>query len=61
LDVLLNRFLDASYAELSDEDLVGFNQLLEAQDTDLWMWLSGKYQADTESNRYWAKRIRAKC
>ncbi len=60
LDVILNRFLEANYSKLSDEELVAFNQLLEAQDTDLWMWLSGKFEADTESNKYWTKRIRSK-
>jgi antitoxin CptB len=58
LDVMLNRFLDAHYAELSDEELLGFNQLLDAQDTDLWMWLSGKYEADSETNKYWTNKIR---
>lgn len=60
LDVVLNRFLEAQYDRLSDEELVSFNQLLDAQDTDLWMWLSGKYVSDCEQNNYWVKKILAK-
>lgn len=57
LDVVLNRFLDAEYKNLSDKDLVEFNELLEVQDTDLWMWLSGKYEANDENHKYWIQRI----
>lgn len=42
LDVVLNRFLDSSYDQLTDTELVDFDELLNAQDTHLWYWLSGK-------------------
>jgi len=42
LDVVLNRFLDAKYNSLTDDDLQNFDELLNAQDTILWYWLSGQ-------------------
>ncbi len=42
LDVMLTRFLDSSYETLSDQELHGFNELLNTQDTELWYWLSGQ-------------------
>ncbi len=42
LDVVLNRFLDAKYDSLADDDLQNFDELLNAQDTILWYWLSGQ-------------------
>ena len=58
LDVLLTRFLDASYDNLSDNNLIEFKQFLEAQDTELWYWLSGKSNPKDEFNSKWVQLIR---
>jgi len=39
LDLLLNRFLDAGYAELSAAERANFNRLLGYQDQILYDWL----------------------
>ena len=48
LDVILNRFLDDSYQDLTDEELLLFDELLNTQDTQLWYWLS--LQETAENN-----------
>lgn len=39
LDFLLTRFLEKGYANLSELQKHTFDRLLDAQDTDLMMWL----------------------
>jgi antitoxin CptB len=48
LDVILNNFLDNFYEQLSVTELLDFDALLDAQDTDLWYYLSGKKIAKSE-------------
>ena len=57
LDVVLNRFLDSCYDELTDEDLLLFDELLNSQDTDLWYWLSEKESPDSEPLKQIISRI----
>ena len=59
LDVVLNRFLDAQYEQLSDRDLVDFNALLDTQDTLLWYWLSGQSEADSDTFQSLINKINA--
>ncbi len=42
LDVLLGNFLEEAYATLSPEDQANFVNLLECNDQELFMWLTGK-------------------
>lgn len=42
LDLLLGRFLEEAFPALSDEDQEVFVRLLEENDQDLFMWLTGK-------------------
>jgi antitoxin CptB len=42
LDVVLTKFLDSQYEDLSDSKLREFDGLLNVQDTELWYWLSGQ-------------------
>ena len=57
LDVLLCRFLEASYSDLSDDELIDFKEFLEVQDTDLWSWLTSQETPKDKFNRHWVKRI----
>ena len=42
LDVMLERFLDSGFNQLSVEQQTHFAQFLEEQDLDLLEWLTGK-------------------
>lgn len=59
LDVVLNRFLDGQYDQLSDQDLLNFDALLDTQDTVLWYWLSGQTAVDSELFQSLIKKINA--
>ena len=59
LDVVLNRFLDAQYEQLNDQELVDFDALLDTQDTVLWSWLSGQSQTDSETFQSLINKINA--
>ena len=48
LDVVLNRFLNNKYNELTDEELIVFDDLLNTQDTHLWYWLSHQEEPISE-------------
>lgn len=49
LDILLGRFLDRHYAELSATDRAAFVELVELQDLDLWhMVTSDAMPADAD-------------
>ncbi len=42
LDVLLNRFLESGYQQLSDEEIAAFLLMLEQEDDLIWDWMLGK-------------------
>ena len=42
LDVLLGNFLEEAFVTLSDEDQAIFVKLLDNNDQDLFMWLTGR-------------------
>ncbi len=42
LDLLLNNFLNEAFPALSETDQALFIQLLEENDQDLFLWLTGK-------------------
>jgi len=42
LDVLLGNFLEEAYSEASSEDQKKFVNLLDCNDQELFMWLTGK-------------------
>lgn len=60
LDVVLNRFLDNQYDQLTDDELIVFDDILNTQDTELWYWLSGKTQPDADSFRIIISKITQK-
>jgi len=45
LDLMLGNFLDNAYAKLQPEKQALFEQLLEAEDQDLYRWLLGNEPA----------------
>ena len=49
LDVILTRYLEKKYNDLSDQELQLFDKLLDTQDTELWYWLSGKISPESDS------------
>ncbi|HEY7842030.1 MAG TPA: succinate dehydrogenase assembly factor 2 [Gammaproteobacteria bacterium] len=42
MDLLLQEFLSASYAQLSPSERQAFEQLLDEADLDLLAWISGR-------------------
>lgn len=42
MDLILGRFADTHLAELSDDDLDLYDQLLSENDQDLYRWVSGQ-------------------
>lgn len=52
LDFILNRFLDARFAQMTTDSKKLFDNLLEEQDMLLWYWLSGKQQPEQEYQRF---------
>jgi antitoxin CptB len=52
LDLVLTRFLDRHWAQLTDPEKQTFARLLEFQDNDLWDLLTGRVPApDQESKK----------
>ena len=48
MDLVLGQFADARIGALSDAELDDYEQLMEAQDRDIFMWLTG--EAETPGN-----------
>lgn len=57
LDVLLGNFLAEAYLTLSTTDQANFINLLECNDQELFMWLTGKENAP-ETNKSIVNKIR---
>lgn len=57
-NLLLGAFVDRHLAELSDDDVVWFESLLEgANDLDLFKWITGKEPAPTEYDHPVMRRL----
>lgn len=48
LDVLLGRWLDHSWPEASARRKTAFALLLEREDDQIWDWLMGRVEAESE-------------
>lgn len=48
MDLVLGQFADAKIGAMSDEELDDYEQLMEAQDRDIFAWLTG--EAETPEN-----------
>lgn len=60
LDVILTRFLDSCYDTLSDQELRALDELLQAQDTHLWSWLSAQQSPESHELKHIIDKIRHK-
>jgi antitoxin CptB len=58
LDVLLNRFIDASYAGFDSAELDDFDNLLEQSDVDLYAWFTGRQVSSDPHIQALVQRIR---
>jgi len=58
LDLLLTNFLEEAFLTLSAQDRALFNQLLEANDQDLFLWLTGKEISKNQSLNIIIEKIR---
>ena len=58
LDLLLNRFLDVGYRDLTDAERADFNRLLGYQDQILYDWLMGQAVPAEPALRGLVARIR---
>lgn len=52
LDFIFNRFLDASYEMMTNDQKRLFDELLNEQDMLLWYWMSGKQQPSGEYQHF---------
>ncbi len=51
LDIVLERFMDKHYTQLSDKDLQKFNRLLDMSDNDLWDMVTSRKVPEDASLR----------
>ncbi len=51
LDIVLERFMDKHYTQLSDKDLQKFNRLLDMSDNDLWDMVTSRKEPEDASMR----------
>ena len=59
LDIVLGRFLAKRATSLSDEELVALNELLDAQDNDLWDVVNGRSEQFETRHRALVDELRA--
>lgn len=58
-DLLLGRFANAGIGSLSDSELDDYERLLEAQDRDIFSWLTGEAEPPSAYDTLVLRRIRA--
>jgi antitoxin CptB len=59
MDLLLGRFANAEIGNLSSSELDDYELLLEAQDRDIFSWLSGEAQTPCAYDTEVLRKIRA--
>jgi antitoxin CptB len=59
MDFILGQFVNAELERMSEADLDVFEHLLEAQDSDLYEWVSGRATPPPEYDSEILRRIRA--
>lgn len=57
LDVLMTRFLESEYQQLSDTEQLAFQRLLETQDPTIMDWLFSKSSPDDAELVYIIARL----
>ena len=59
MDLVLGRFADAEIARLCDSELDDYERLLEAQDRDVFSWLTGEAEIPSLYDTPVLRKIRA--
>jgi antitoxin CptB len=59
LDIVLGRFLERRAASLSEAELAAFNELLDAEDNDLWDVVNGRSERYEARHRALVEELRA--
>jgi len=59
MDFILGRFVDAEIEGFSETDLDLLEKLIEAPDTDLYEWVTGRAEAPREFDTEILRRLRA--
>jgi len=59
MDLIMGRFADAEIGELSEEDLVEFERLIEVTDRDLLGWITGEIEAPSNYDTTLFRRLKA--
>jgi antitoxin CptB len=57
MDFILGRFADAEIEGLSEADLDLFERLIEAPDTDLYEWVTGRTEAPPDHDTEMFRRL----
>jgi antitoxin CptB len=57
LDVLFRPFVDEAYDDLSDEDKLIFQRLLEGEDPELFAWAMGHEKCEDTELAYMMNKI----
>jgi antitoxin CptB len=58
MDILLQRFIEKHYDDLSSEEKQNFELLLEQQDLDILAWILGKSEPPTREFTHLTRLIR---
>ena len=59
MDLILGRFADAHIADLSDDELDILEALMEEQDRDLLIWLTGEAPTPDDVNTEFFQKLAA--
>ena len=58
LDIVLRRFIDASYMQLNEAELSVFEDLLDMPDNPLWDMIAGRQNATLDAQRALLEKIK---
>jgi antitoxin CptB len=59
LDIVLGRFIDASYMQLNEAELLVFEALLDMPDNPLWDMIAGRQEATQDAQRALLEKIKS--
>jgi succinate dehydrogenase / fumarate reductase iron-sulfur subunit/antitoxin CptB len=59
LDIVLGRFIEAQYADLTEAEMLVFDGFLDGADNPLWDMISGMKEAETAEQQALLEKIRA--
>ena len=58
MDLIMGRFCDAVIIDLSEDEVGEFEQLIDAQDHDLYSWITGAEPVPTQYDTQLFRRLR---